>query len=233
MTKMKRFLALIPVAAFAAACGGVSPTGSSQIVSHDSYEATGAVTAMTGSPQCVNLARISLTPVTGPAVSIQWIKADYVFSGPSPLPCPAPRWTSNRFDMVVDKTNPMRAGFPRQSSGKATLTATALNGVTNSIVIDLDASRGFTDEQACRAVAGVSLRILPVANAKADVSFEAKYTYAGPVTQACSVAPVWTASRSGLKVSFSDPFRASIAGTNVRTTVTATAPNGLSGKITF
>jgi len=226
MTKMSRFLALIPVVVSAAACNGVAPTGPSQITSNDSYESAGAVTAMT--PSCRNLGRISLTVL--PAVSpILWVEANYQYTGPS-LGCPAPRWTSDRVEMVIDRNNPMRAGFPRTAGGNATLTATAPNRVTKSITVDLGATR---DEQACKDVAGVSVKIVPINSTSGDVSLQATYRYFGSVSLGCS-APAWTASRRGLNLNPYDPFRASIARrTTVRTTVTATAPNGLSGSVTF
>jgi hypothetical protein len=47
-------------------------------------------------------------------------------------------------------------------------------------------------------------------------------------------APVWKATRRGITVQTANPFRASIArATGVRTTVTATAPNGASGNVAF
>jgi len=227
MTKMNRFLALIPAVAFAAACNGVAPTGPSQITSNDSHDAvSGQASAMTSS--CVNLGRISLN-VVEPAGAILWVEATYHFTGPS-IGCAAPRWTSNRGEMVVDKTNPMRAGFPREAGGKAMLTATAPNRVTKSIVVDLGATRA---DLSCKQIAGVSVKVLPVGISN-DVSVKATYHYTGPVTGVCTLAPAWTASRRGLNVDPSDPFRASIARrTDIRTTITATAPNGLLGKVTF
>jgi hypothetical protein len=226
-TKMNRFLALVPAVAFAAACNGVAPTGPSQITSNDSYDAvSGQASTMTSS--CVNLGRISLN-VVEPAGAILWVQATYHFTGPS-IGCPAPRWTSNRVEMVLDKTNPMRAGFPRAAGGTATLTATAPNQVTKSIVVDLGGTRA---DQSCKQIAGVSVKIVPVTVSN-DVSVKATYRYTGPVIGTCAQGPAWTASRRGLNVDPNDPFRAFISRrTDIRTTVTATAPNGRSGKVTF
>ena len=87
--------------------------------------------------------------------------------------------------------------------------------------------------QGCKQITEVLLRILPVGMSN-EVAFQAKYRYEGPASLGCSIAPVWTASRRGLRVHPTDPFRAAIdRKTNVRTTVTATAPNGVFAKIIF
>jgi hypothetical protein len=233
MRPMLRFTALIPMVAFVAACSGAMPTGPGPITSNESYQAAGDVTAMLAEPQCANLGRIALAPVTSPASPIHWIEATYYFNGPA-QPCPAPRWTSDRSNMVVDKTNPMRAGFPRMAGGQASLTATARNGVSKSIVVDLGPTRMSDGDQACKQIVAVDMRVLPVGISKNEVSLEARYRYDGPVLESCSIAPTWTASRRGLRVNPNNLFRASITRTaEVRTTVTATAPNGVFGRITF
>lgn len=141
MIQINRFLALIPAVALTAACSGVAPTGSSAIVSNDSYKAAGDVTAMAVPPS--------------------------------------------------------------------------------------------DSEQGCKQIAEVLLRIQPMVLSN-EVALQARYRYHGPVTQTCSIAPTWAASRPGLKVHPIDPFRASIdRRTDVRTTVTATAPNGVFGKVIF
>ena len=226
-TKINRFLALIPAVAFMAACSGVAPTGPSQITSNDSYDAvSGEASAMTSS--CVNLGRISLN-VVEPAGTILWVKATYHFTGPS-LGCPAPRWTSNRGEMIVDKTNPMRAGFPREAGGKATLTATAPNRVTQSIAVDLGTTRAA---DSCKDISGVAVKVVRQTMSN-DVFVEAVYLHVGPVIGVCTLSPAWTASRRGITVDPTNSFRAYIARrTDIRTTVTATAPNGRSGQVTF
>jgi hypothetical protein len=120
------------------------------------------------------------------------------------------------------------------AGGQASLTATARNGVSKSIVVDLGPTRMSDGAQACKQIVAVDMRVLPVGISNNEVSLEARYRYDGPVLQSCSIAPTWTASRRGLKVNPNNLFRASIPHTTeVRTTVTGTAPNGVFGRITF
>lgn len=83
----------------------------------------------------------------------------------------------------------------------------------------------------CRDIASVQVGIVP--GGMDVVKLRARYVYK-EVTSFCAVPPNWAATRSGLNVSFEDPFRASISRrTDLRTTVTATAPNGKAGSVTF
>lgn len=236
MTKMNRFLALLPVAAFAAACSGV-PSGPSQVSNEPFEEVSGEATATAALP-CPTLNRISLNVV--PSVDAYvWVEATYHYSGPVMQPCPAPRWTSNRNQMVVNRENPMRAGFRRSAGGKATLTATAPNRVTKTIEVTIgppptrlaSSIIPYPLPQACRDIAGVNVKIVPSPENDRHVWLVADYIYKRPMTGICTVAPVWKASRKGLHAA---AFQASIGRrTTVRTTVTATAPNGKFDSITF
>ena len=88
-------------------------------------------------------------------------------------------------------------------------------------------------QEGCTDITAVEVRIVPAVSLR-DVTLQAKYRYAMPMTDACPIAPTWQASRAGLNVSASDPFRSSIVGrSDLKTTVTATAPNGVSGSVTF
>jgi len=85
----------------------------------------------------------------------------------------------------------------------------------------------------CKDISGVSVKVVrhTISN---DVFVEAAYLHVGPVIGVCTLSPAWTASRRGLTVDRTNPFRAYIARrTDLRTTVTATAPNGRSGQVTF
>jgi len=242
MTKMNQFLALIPVVAFAAACSGVAPTGPSQITSSEPFEAVSGDATATGL-RCSTLRSISLdiVPSSSPSPSADayvWVEATYHFSAPELQRCPAPRWTSDRNQMVVNRTNPMRAGFLRAAGGQATLTATAANRVSNSIIVAIGPTIDLVVPgplpQACRNIAGVDVKILGEPNMSNVVSFAASYIYKSPVIGLCTTAPAWKATRRGLTPSKTDPFRASIARAyDVRTTVTTTAPNGATGNVTF
>ena len=235
MTRMSRFLALIPVAAFTVACNGATPTGPTQISATEPMETASAeATAMTPAPSCQYLVRIDLDADPTPG-SMAWVQATYQYSRPVLTPCGPPRWTSLRGELVVDPQNPMRAGFPRSAgSGTATLTATAPNRLSHTIVVDLAPPTRLADaEQACRDIAGVDVKVVPSIEI-ARVVLKATYVYMKPTTAVCSIAPDWMASRSGLTVDRMDPFRAWIRRrSDVKTRVTATSPNGMSGAVTF
>ena len=233
MTKMSRFLALIPVAAFAAACNGAVATGPTDLSATEPMEtASAAAMATIPAPQCEYLARIELAidPTMGLMV---WVDATYHYSRPVIAPCAPPRWTSPRPGLVVDPQNPMRAGFPRTAGGRATLTATAPNRISKTISVDLGPVTRLADaEQACRDISGVDVKLVPSIETK-RVTLKAAYVYMTPPSTGCMLAPSWEASRDGLTVD-RDPFRASISRrTDLKTRVTVTAPNGARGAVTF
>ena len=95
------------------------------------------------------------------------------------------------------------------------------------------AGAGFAapmENEACRMISVVNLR-----NEAGDqrVRFQAQYGYRQPTTSPCLVPPRWTASRGDLTVE-PDGFHAWTRKVeNERTTVTATAPNGVSRSLTF
>ena len=84
----------------------------------------------------------------------------------------------------------------------------------------------------CRDIAVVDVSIVPAVNLTM-VELTARYRFQRPGLS-CAVPPRWAATRPGLIVHPKDPFRASIQHrSDVRTTVTATAPNGKVGRATF
>jgi hypothetical protein len=239
MTKMNRFLALIPVVAFAAACNGVAPTGPDQMTSNQPDEALSGNATATALP-CPTLTSIDLARVTDGPNQYVWVEATYRYSSPAAQRCRAPKWTSDRNQMVVDRNNPMRAGFLRAAGGHATLTATAPNRVTNFILVTIgpvsrdDSSTIVPIPEACRAITGVNVKITPNPGISREVSLVTSYTYTSPIAGVCTFSPAWTASRTGLIVNATNPFRASIGRqVGVQTTVTSNAPNGISGNIRF
>ena len=91
----------------------------------------------------------------------------------------------------------------------------------------------MTSPDSCKDISGVSVKVVrhTISN---DVFVEAVYLHVGPVIGVCTLSPAWTASRRGITVDPTNSFRAYIARrTDIRTTVTATAPNGRSGQVTF
>jgi len=238
MTTMSRFLALIPVVAFAAGCNGMAPSGPSQVSSHDAIESQGDASAM-GRGRCSTLKAIELT-VNNADDTMLWVDAVYHFSSELSTPCAAPNWSADREGLTVDKANPYRAGFARILGGKAVLEATGPNSVQNTIVVDLNPNsvqHGTPlPQDACSSVAKVSVRIVPMlvpSGGASTVALEATYVYDGPLSTPCLTAPVWDADRIGLQVSKLNPFQASIEVSDTPTTVTATAPNGTGGSTTF
>ena len=92
---------------------------------------------------------------------------------------------------------------------------------------------GFAAPQenaSCRMISVVNLR---KETGDLRVRFQAQYGYRQPTNNPCLVPPSWTASRGDLTVE-PDGFHAWTRKVeNERTTVTATAPNGVSKSLTF
>ena len=122
MTTMSKLLALIPVVAFAAGCNGTVPAGPSQVSNNDATLSTSGDASAMSRAKCSGLAAIELT--VGPVSSdmMLWVDATYHFSSPVSSLCAAPEWSSDRQEMVVDRTNHFRAGFNRTAGGTAILT---------------------------------------------------------------------------------------------------------------
>jgi hypothetical protein len=229
MTTMSRFLALIPVVAFAAGCNGTAPAGPTA-TSNSAVDGSGDATAM-GLSRCSSLAKIELT-IDNSSDSMVWVDATYHYFEPVIAQCPAPAWSSDREGLTVNKRNPFRAGFPRLAGGVAVLKAEGPNGVSARIDVDLTSiSTRRIAPGVCDQVVKVSVEMVPSINA--TTMLQATYVYDGPVLVPCTEAPVWTADRNGLVISDRNPFQASINPFFGLTKVTASAPNGTSGSITF
>jgi hypothetical protein len=229
--KMAKILALIPVVSLAAACNGLAPTVPSELLpSNDSGDAS-AMSLSTGN--CEAVTGIDLHVVDSSRTYL-WVEATYQYINSGLVGCPAPTWSSDRDGLVVDERRPFRAGFQRSTGGRAVLTATALNGVHNSIRLDLgDSPLDFRNDP-CLNIVSVDLQVLPSASDKGVVSIQAKYVFLGETAGDCRAPPSFKASRPGLRIDPRDPFRAEIASApRIKTTVGATAPNGVGHNITF
>jgi hypothetical protein len=232
---MNKFLALVPVVAFAAACSGTAPGSPNAVVSNDANEIVSDAASLTTRP-CVGLTAINLR-VDQSNDSMVWVEASYQFgnalSTPAPRSCAAPTWRADRDDMVIDKQNRFRVGFARQATGRASVQATAPGGVHNMIDLDLSPTNSVRRPASCDNVTGVTMTLMTTSS-DSRVAVIAEYVYDGPLSAPCAVAPVWSADRRGLVVNQKNPFLASInADTSVQTTVTSTSPNGAVGNVIF
>ena len=226
--KTAKILALVSVVGLAVACNGLAPTAPSEpLAPTDSGDGT-AMSLSTGI--CEAITGIDLQVVDNSRTFV-WVEATYKYPGSHLVKCPAPSWYSDRSDLVVDRNNPYRAGFPRSARGTALVTAKAPNGAHNSIRLDL----GSTDN--CANIVAVDLQILPGRSDGGGVLWiQAKYQFLGDTPDNCPVPPTFTASRRGLRVDPRDAFRVGIdqaQAPGIKTTVAATAPNGVGSKITF
>jgi hypothetical protein len=234
MTKMTKFLALLPVVAFAVGCSGVAPGGPSTIATNDANELAGGASAMSRS--CDNLKSIDMA-IDESDDSMIWVHATYVFATTFSTPCPAPSWRSDVAGLTVDRANRFRAGFSRMTGGKATVQASGPNGVHNAIEFSIGPST--SDRRPilpiCPDVTGVTLSLMPSSTDDTRVIVVASYQYVAQ-TSNCTDAPSFVADRAGLIVDQKNPFVASIdrmGASTQQTTVTATSPDGISGAITF
>jgi hypothetical protein len=230
-----KMLALMPVVALAAACNGVAPTSSTEVSTGVVATASGDDVTATAVRPCSNITGINLRTETGGQMI--WVHAKYNMSGPTITQCAAPQWIADRAGLIVDRSNPFRAGYPASTKGIANVTATAPNHISSRIRLNMGsdfAAPTETQNQACRVIDAVSLTQVPSTSLGTErVTFEATYSYSQPVTSECTKAPSWTASRKGLVVA-NDGFHASIARVaTARTTVTAIAPNRVQGSLSF
>jgi hypothetical protein len=108
--------------------------------------------------------------------------------------------------------------------------SSAVSG-TPSAAVTGDASA--MGRASCAEITAVEVKVVPAVGLRV-VALRATYVYATPGAEACTTAPAWQASRAGLNIDPRDPFKASLARQiDVKTTVTATAPNGIEGSLVF
>ena len=232
--RFAKMLALMPVVALAAACGNsAAPGASTSLPSAVEIADSGDASASSMVPTCT-VTSVSLRTDDQTSRSMIWVQALYLPSQPTVVKCPAPRWTADRKGLVVDSQNPFRAGYPRTTTGVVNVTAVAPNGVQNSIRVDLGGSTQFAGpelSEACRRIDDINLKVDTSSSLR--VRIQAVYAYPRPMLNACPVAPRWTSLAPDLTVA-ADGFNATLARrTSTRTTVTATAPNGVSRSVTF
>jgi hypothetical protein len=232
-------LALMPVVALAAACNGVAPTASTDLSSGVSATDEGAVTAQSNRDKScwlVDYIHLQVVDATKTAV---WVEATYKYRQPPTTKCEAPTFTSNVRGLQVDKVNPFRAGLSRSAATTAKITATAPNGVTHGIQVDLGGpgtSDRPTVDNPCKAIDGVTISVDVPPGINGDVILAAKYQYvfSTPQPSGCPIAPTWEATRRGLTVNPKDGFRASIPVDRTGPTIVyVTAPNGVLNKVQF
>jgi hypothetical protein len=229
MTKMNKFLALLPVVAFAVGCSGVAPGGPNAVANDANELVSGGVSAM--GRNCKGLESIDLAVDTSDD-SMVWVKATYVFSNPLGTPCPAPTWSSDRDGLTVDPSNLFRAGFFRMAGGRASLQATGPNGVHNVIDFSLGGDNRLVPIT-CDDVTGMQLNFVP-SNDDTQILVLARYEYDVPEPVICTEPPTFTLNRRGLTVDATNPFLARIdMDSGTRSELIAAGPNALTASIGF
>ena len=143
-----------------------------------------------------------------------------------PVPTTNKAMTPSRFLALV----PVVA-LASACSGSGPTDPSQATSAAPSVAVSGDASA--MGQAGCADITAVELKVVPPVSLR-DVTLRATYVYATPAAEACPTAPAWQASRAGLNVDPTDPFKASIARRmDLKTTVTATAPNGVAGSLTF
>jgi hypothetical protein len=233
MTTMSKFLALIPVVGFAAACSGVAPTGPSQLSNNATESLSGGATTMGSACKGVTGIDLSVSDATDP-LNV-YIVATYLTDSTTPISCPAPQWRSDRTEMTIDQLNPFRVGFDRNAGGQATVQATSPNGISAEIEIRLGVpTRSGRNISDCFDVVGVTVSMERGASDDRRVFLVASYDHSGPQPTFCSALPGWDTQVRGLVVDSKNPFRASVKrSADTQMTVNVTGPNRTIGSITF
>jgi hypothetical protein len=143
--------------------------------------------------------------------------------------CAAPVWTSNPRGVVTpvltNQQNVFRARV--NSSLDVTVTATAPNGVSASILIQGNAAALSIGPALCPGITGVKLSRVSL-TPTSDVVIQA--TYLGLGSSPCA-APAFTSNPRGVLAVQPDLFRIGVHNQSGPVSVTATAPNGMSASI--
>ena len=136
---MIRLLAVFAVTALGVACGSVSPSAPNDpLAGGDEAALSVGPTSKALAPRpCRNLASVKLeiVPSVGGNVSVVHVRARYHFWGPGLDSCAAPAWTANRRGSLSVDKDPFQAWVSLQQYPSVTVTATAPNGLADSLVV--------------------------------------------------------------------------------------------------
>jgi hypothetical protein len=121
---------LVPLLAFAAACNGVTPTGSSAITSIDANEAGGNASALSGGNDACRLitdVKLRILPDDGTGYVV--LQAQYRYQSPEAGECSiVPVWTASRRGLGVNPCTPFMASIERKTEVRTIVTTTGPNG---------------------------------------------------------------------------------------------------------
>jgi hypothetical protein len=228
MSTMTKFLALMPLAVLGAACGGSSPVGPSNPLASDEGFATApnASAKSTEADNCRSITGVNLAvlPSTHNAIVVE---ATYENFG-SPIRCKAPVWTSNPRGVLTPQLGGFRVGV--SSNREVVVTATAPNGVIGRITLQGRTTDINASTTVCKGVTGVELKLVASTTRQA-ILVEATYLRLGSSFGNCA-APAWTSDPRGALTPQKNAFRVGVSS-NLEVVVTATAPNGMIGRITI
>jgi hypothetical protein len=184
----------------------------------------GRATDLSASAVCKNVMGVKLALLPATNTPKPQIRATYLTLGPSMDVCPAPVWSSEPRGALTATKDPFVVGV--SSTRPLTVTATAPNGVRGSFTL-----QGKDASVVCNSVKGVQLRIVP-SPTPGPIVIEAAYVQFGPSIDNCP-APAWASDPRGILTGTKNPFRMRVSGATRPATVTATAPNGITGQITL
>jgi hypothetical protein len=230
MKTITKLLTLTPLLALAAACNGLAPTSPSDLAASDvaAVVATADTSKGVTPSVCKSVADVRLAIVPSPK-GILNIRATYVGIGSATSRCPGPSWVSDFQGILVPYKDPFLVGVGAFDTDSVTVTATAPNGVTGSITIKRPPQVTNSAVPACKSIASVGLTIVPGADNITHV--KATYVSLGGSQGRCP-APAWTSNPRGVLAYDKDLFKVGVRPSAAfSVTVTATAPNGVSGQI--
>jgi hypothetical protein len=229
-----KFLALMPLVVLGAACNGNSPVGPSPIA--DDTMSTAMPNALATSKSvgpapsaCNNISAVNLVRVPSTSFAGILVEATYVNLGGGSVRCAAPVWTSSpRGVLTPVLTNQQNVFRNRVNSNlNVTVTATAPNGVSASLLIQGSAAALSIGPSLCPGVTGVKLARMSMTSTS-DVVIQA--TYLGLGSSTCG-APAFTSNPRGVLAVQPDLFRVGVRNQSGPVNVTATAPNGMTASI--
>jgi hypothetical protein len=233
MTKMStttKFLALMPLVVLGAACNGNSPVGPSAIAD-DTMSASmpNAAAKSIDLGSCKTITAVNLARVPSNQSAGVLLEASYVNLGSGGIRCAAPVWTSTIRGVLTRVPTSQQDISRVRVTSKLTVivTATAPNGVSASIEIKAPATTLSIGPSICPGLAAVKvsrMRLTPTSD------YVIQATYLGLTATTCA-APAFTSNPRGLLTAQPDLFRIGVGPHSHSVTVTATAPNGMSGQI--
>jgi hypothetical protein len=134
MTQVSRLVLLIPVVTLA--CSGAGPSDPSQATSQQASESVAGGASAMAQQGCRNIVSVSLRAAPLSTSRFVALRAAYAYADPASPACTVPpAWSASRRGLTIDAADPFRVSITRLPGMRTIITATAPNGVAETITI--------------------------------------------------------------------------------------------------